>query len=141
MHHARLWLAGALGAVLVLATPGMTSSAAAAKNDQAFSVYAPSMVVLTIANGEESEPVQRAVMLRCTPAGGDHPAAADACDALEAAAGDFTAITKGASYCAKDFRPVTVTARGVWQGALVDKRATFSNACVLTRATGQVFGF
>jgi hypothetical protein len=142
MLSARRWFSGLLGGVLVLAALGSTaSSAAAAKPDQRHSLYAPSMLVLTIAQGESPEPVQRATMLRCGTRGGDHPSSTAACRALDAADGNFAALAPKDTVCTLEYRPVTVTAHGVWRGKLVSHEATFGNACELRRTTGQIFDF
>ena len=138
-RHARRtvgqWALAALAAALTLAS---TASAAAARPE---SLYAPRALVLTVAQGEEPEPVARAVTLQCTPRGGTHPAAAHACATLEPVGGDVTALTPADTFCTLQYEPYTVTARGVWDGRLLDVRATYGNRCALAAATGPVFAF
>lgn len=105
------------------------------------SLYSPSTLVLTIANGDQPEPVQRAVMLRCMPVGGDHPAPQEACDALAQADANLAGFTSNGQFCTREYRPVTVTLRGVWRGKFVDSTATYGNTCGLVSVTGPVFAF
>jgi hypothetical protein len=130
-------LAATFIATVIASTPGAASASAT----PAPSVHAPSMLVLTIAKGERPEPVDRAAALSCTPRGGDHPAIADACASIEAANGDIASIAQGPGPCDYVYRPLTVTARGVWGGTLTEFQATYPNRCVMLRSTGAVFGF
>lgn len=102
---------------------------------------APSLLTLTIADGEAPAPVERAVALRCTPPGGDHPDPVAACRTLRTVDGDFRKLEPGDGFCTLEYRPVTVTAQGVWRGTLVSYQYTFGNQCELLRATGPVFAF
>ncbi|GGV66150.1 hypothetical protein GCM10010499_11070 [Streptomyces thermoviolaceus subsp. apingens] len=43
--------------------------------------------------------------------------------------------------CAKDYRPVVVTAQGVWQGERVAQERTFANACLKNAAAHGVLAF
>jgi len=105
------------------------------------SLYAPSALVLSLGYGEDARSVQRAVMLRCTPLGGDHPGVAAACAALDEVDGDFAALSGESGACTREYNPVTVTVDGVWRGRHTHYRATFSNPCMLVRAKGPVFEF
>jgi hypothetical protein len=138
-------LATGLATLLVLYTPAAAAASATDTHPgaaaQPRSLYAPSVLVLTVAQGTDPEPVQRAVALRCTPRGGDHPAPERACRALDRVDGDFTRLTPGRWTCTLEYRPLTVTARGVWRGRLVGRTATYPNRCALLRATGKVFAF
>jgi hypothetical protein len=82
------------------------------------------------------------VTLSCSPARGSHPRPSEACRAVNAAHGDFTAL-KGREgvMCTMQFQPATAEAKGTWRGHPVRYRKTFSNACVLAVSTGPVFGF
>jgi hypothetical protein len=131
----------AAGGVLTFVIAQTPSSWADEQTRLPGSLYAPSVLVLTFAAGEEPEPVQRAVSLRCMPPGGDHPAPAAACRDLEEAGGDFARLPVSRDPCTFEYRPVTVTARGVWRGSMRSYSATFPNRCVMIRRTGSVFPF
>jgi hypothetical protein len=83
----------------------------------------------------------RAVILRCSPAGGGHPSAAKACAALKPVAGKPGKLTPAEVVCTLQFAPVTATATGSWKGKKVSWSRTFGNGCELGRATGVVFRF
>lgn len=140
------WAAGALGTAIVLALLAAAAPSASAGERPAAvparqsSLYPPSVLVLTVAQGTHAQPVLRAVALRCGPLGGDHPAPVRACAALTGVGGDFTRL-HGTGLCTLEYRPTTVTARGVWRGSLITKQRTYPNRCALLRATGAVFAF
>lgn len=105
-------------------------------------LFAPSELVLTVSSGEDATYAQRAVGLRCAPtSGGDHPDAVGACTALHGADGDFEALSGARRMCTMIYRPVTVTAQGVWQGRMVSYHETFPNECTMRRERGVVFDF
>lgn len=142
-------IAGAIGLGAAL-TMGclVTAGGASAEQTQPRSLYAPSALVLTIGNGEDARTaaVQRAVTLSCNPTPtGTHPAPAEACAEIAAANGDFATLhttgTTPGRVCTKDYRPVVVTAQGVWEGRSVRYSQTFSNSCVMQGSTTQVFAF
>jgi hypothetical protein len=83
----------------------------------------------------------RAVLLRCSPPGGGHPKAAQACAALKAAGGRPAALEPAEVVCTLQYTPVTATVAGAWKGRKVTWSRTFGNECELTRATGVVFRF
>ncbi len=131
----------AAGGVLALVIGQTPSSWATDHTKLPRNLYAPTVLVLTYAQGETSEPVQRAVALRCQPPGGDHPVPAAACRSLEAAAGDFTRLRVSEEACSYEYQPVTVTARGVWRGSMRSFSGTFPNRCILLQRTASVFNF
>ncbi|MBH5334138.1 subtilase-type protease inhibitor [Streptomyces pactum] len=142
-------IAGAIGLGAAL-TAGCLVAAGGASAEQAQprSLYAPSALVLTVGQGEDARTatVQRAVTLSCTPTPtGTHPAPAEACAELSAVNGDFSALratgTTSGQFCTKDYRPVVVTAQGVWQGRSVRYERTFSNSCVMQGTSNAVFAF
>jgi hypothetical protein len=135
VRQARAVLAG----TFVLATLAFTPGAAAATADSA--PARPSVLVLTIAKGEVPEPVDRAVSLGCAPRSGDHPLPASTCSALAAVRGDITKLSPDSRPCTYEYRPLTVTARGVWNGELTEFQTTYPNRCVMLRATGTLFEF
>jgi hypothetical protein len=142
MRSPRRGITVAAGAVALLGTlgSGPTTAHAAAGDPAPTSIYAPSALVLTVSY-PGSETVRRAVMLRCTPLGGDHPAAAESCAALAVANGDFAALPATTEPCTREYRPVTVTAQGVWRGTVTSYRKAFANPCLMLRGSGPLFAF
>ncbi|MEU9985013.1 subtilase-type protease inhibitor [Streptomyces sp. NPDC050856] len=108
-------------------------------------LYAPSALVLTVAQGEDAATAapSRAVTLTCSPTpGGTHPAAKQACNQLRAADGRFEALKSDDQRpCIKIYDPVVVTAQGVWEGRRVNHEQTFSNSCVMQSQSMSVFNF
>ncbi|MFB9388457.1 subtilase-type protease inhibitor [Streptomyces coeruleoprunus] len=108
-------------------------------------LYAPSALVLTVAQGESaaySTPL-RAVTLTCMPSpGGTHPSPQAACDALREVNGEFGALRSDSQRaCIKIYDPVVVTAQGVWEGQRVSFERTFGNSCVMGAEGTSVFAF
>lgn len=127
-------LAGA-GAVL----PGVTADADAA-------VYLPgqrpaaTVLTLTVGPGEESSVVHQSALLTCEPVSGSHPRADAACRELAKVNGDFAGLKgEDGQICPLLYDPVTVTARGTWQGKPVRYESTYPNSCLLTSMTAPVF--
>jgi hypothetical protein len=83
----------------------------------------------------------RGVELNCPGAGGYHPHAAEACDALALADGEPGAVAGSNRLCLGKFDPVTATAEGEWDGRPVAWHRTYPSACALDAATGAVFRF
>lgn len=85
----------------------------------------------------------RATVLTCDPAGGTHPKAADACQTLTSANGDFNSLPTAHSntMCPQIYKPVTFTATGTWHDRPVQFQKKFANSCVAGAQTGQVFQF
>lgn len=80
--------------------------------------------------------------LRCDPPGGSHSNAAEACDALAAAGGDFSNLRgQPGTACPDIFDPVTARAKGQYRGAPVEFERTYPNRCDLDRRTAPVFQF
>ncbi|QEU96526.1 SSI family serine proteinase inhibitor [Streptomyces kanamyceticus] len=131
--------AAAAAAVCVLTTTAGTAQAEAPKPT---SLYAPSALVFTVGHGEDTATatVERAVTLTCAPRpAGSHPAAAAACAELATVDGRFAELvgTESSVACTKEWRPVVVTADGVWGGRHVQWSATFSNACMMKAGLGE----
>ncbi|MBT1185483.1 serine protease [Streptomyces sp. CJ_13] len=103
---------------------------------QPASLYAPSAVVLAVAQGENAATVVRATTVSCAPtAQGTHPDPRGACAALNAAAGSLDALLAAPDTnraCPMHYDPVTVTADGVWKGSRIAWKHTFSNACAMS---------
>jgi hypothetical protein len=96
-------------------------------------------MVLTVAKGESTKPVQRRASLTCQPAGGTHKQARGACTELARVGGRFDRLQLGGGVCTMQWDPVTVTATGRWKGRKVTYQHTFGNSCTLTTTTGPVF--
>lgn len=80
------------------------------------------------------------VTLYCHPAGGTHPAPADACASLTAVHGRFADLPSGGG-CAGVWIPVTIAATGSWYGRHVDWKERHSNLGCAIAATDRVFNF
>ncbi|MEE1757472.1 subtilase-type protease inhibitor [Streptomyces sp. SP18CS02] len=108
-------------------------------------LYAPTALVLTVAQGEDAATASpmRAVTLTCTPTpGGTHPSAQRACSELRAVQGRFDALSgDNQRSCVKIYDPVVVTAQGIWEGRRVDFERTFSNSCVMQSENANVYSF
>jgi Subtilisin inhibitor-like len=76
--------------------------------------------------------------LTCSPHGGTHPRAAEACPQLADASGFVEEIPEEPGVCTKEFRPVVLEASGTWDGEPRKFSREFSNRCVGVRATGGV---
>ncbi|MER6142702.1 SSI family serine proteinase inhibitor [Streptomyces sparsogenes] len=139
----------ALGAALTLSSVVGTGAAGVANAEpaQPRSLYPASALVLTYGEGEDSgsTPVRRAVTLSCKPTPtGTHPTPDQACAELRSVDGAFrelTARTEPDRACTREWRPVTVTAQGVWDGRRVWYEHTFANPCFKNAVEGQVFDF
>jgi hypothetical protein len=86
---------------------------------------------------------EHTVTLQCDPTGGTHPKAAEACADVAKAGGQLAQMPAGANprACFMIYAPVTVTARGEWQGQAVRFTEKFPNTCVMRDKTGSVFDF
>ncbi|MFI7405146.1 SSI family serine proteinase inhibitor [Streptomyces sp. NPDC049541] len=94
---------------------------------------------LTVTKGDARSPHTRDTLLLCDPPQG-HARAADACEELAAADGDIARIpSKKNIFCPMIYAPVTVHARGEWNGRRVEYTQTFSSTCVMAGRTGSVF--
>ncbi|MGW1412059.1 SSI family serine proteinase inhibitor [Streptomyces sp. NPDC002403] len=75
--------------------------------------------------------------LRCGPAGGSHPVAAQACGRLDELAGegaDPFAPVPGDALCTKQFGgPATARVTGTWQGRRVDTVFSRTDGCEISR--------
>ncbi|MER5966813.1 SSI family serine proteinase inhibitor [Streptomyces sp. NPDC002057] len=71
-----------------------------------------------------------------------HPHRAEACAALDAADGDFDRLPgQPGARCTAEHSPVTLSARGTYQGRSVDWTRTYGNPCQANAQTGAVFAF
>lgn len=131
-------------ALLTTALSGLSSTPA---HSAPFSLYAPSALVLTVGHGENAAETvpERAVTMSCAPtASGTHPDVRTACAELALLDGDFDTLGPHAGppvYCTKEYRPVVVTAQGVWRGKHVDYAHTYGNSCLKDAEGASVFAF
>jgi hypothetical protein len=127
-----------IGAVAAL---GMAVPASAGADNE----VAPSVLTLTVGDGESLDGAtnQRTVLLICSPdALGTHPQATQACEELGAVGGDFGQLRgEPMRFCQFIYKPVTVGAAGIWNGAAVSYRRTFPNQCMEQNTNRYVFAF
>ncbi|AYC37783.1 SSI family serine proteinase inhibitor [Streptomyces griseorubiginosus] len=93
---------------------------------------------LTVTKGDSRSSDTRGTLLLCDPPQG-HGRAAEACAQLDAADGDIGALPAADVLCPMLYAPVTVQARGQWNGRPVEYRQSFSNTCLMEARTGAVF--
>ncbi|KEI43158.1 SSI family serine proteinase inhibitor [Saccharopolyspora rectivirgula] len=101
----------------------------------------PSVLRLSISSDARNE--ARTAVLICDPAGGTHPKATEACADLDTVDGDLDALAAAHANtpCPLVYRPVTVSAEGVWNQRSVEFEKRYANACVAQTYTGSVFAF
>lgn len=135
-------------AIPLLATgtlAGLLGGTATAAPAAPTSLYAPSALVMTVAEGESAAAgvPMRAVTLSCNPRPrGTHPVPDTACTELASVGGDFAALgDAGDRVCPMIHDPVVVTATGVWEGERVHFEHTYGNACVMSSEGTSVFAF
>ncbi|MFF7970990.1 SSI family serine proteinase inhibitor [Streptomyces sp. NPDC007905] len=127
--------AAAVGALLASAGLLAAGPAHAAPRD----TFPGNWLHLTVTRGDSGSGVTRGTLLLCDPPLG-HPHAAEACAQLAAAGGDIARIPHDTHvFCPMIYAPVTVHARGRWNGRLVVYRQTYSSKCVMRTRTGSVF--
>jgi len=84
----------------------------------------------------------KVVTLECDPAGGTHPNSKAACADLATADGDLDQVVDDQLVaCTLEYRPVTASAHGHWEGRPVTWNQEYPNDCTLTTDTGTVFRF
>ncbi|MEV6950499.1 subtilase-type protease inhibitor [Streptomyces sp. NPDC051183] len=133
----------AMGLAALTALVGSGAADAAPSGTE--SLYAPSVLVLSLTDGADADngTVRRAVTLVCAPRpGGTHPSPAAACAELRAHGPDLDALAQPRSdaACTREWDPVTVAADGVWQGRRLNYTYTFANPCGLRNSSGVLFG-
>ncbi|WP_458246227.1 SSI family serine proteinase inhibitor [Streptomyces sp. MAI_2237] len=122
---------GLLTAVLLLA--GAAPAQAAAPYP-----FAGDYLYLTVTKGDTRSSDTRGTLLMCDPPQG-HTLAAQACAELAAAGGDIAALPPKDVFCPMVYAPVSVHARGMWDGRQVEYARTFPNGCAMSARTGSVF--
>jgi hypothetical protein len=126
-------------ATMLVATVAAVEIVAATPGQAAGPAVRPTLLLLTVAKGESTKPVQRLASLTCQPAGGSHRQARGACTELAKVGGNFDHLQLAGGLCTMQWDPVTVTANGRWKGRKVAYKHTFGNACTLSTTTGAVF--
>ncbi|WP_405141399.1 SSI family serine proteinase inhibitor [Sphaerisporangium sp. NBC_01403] len=124
--------------------PGQQAGAIGTAPDQAMLVVGPRSRVLALAihHGDKAFPPDRILTLQCSPPGGSHPKAAEACKALEAVGGDPAKLNVSpGTVCPQASEPVSLAAIGMWDGGRIKWEHTFGNACLLRSAMGPVYAF
>ncbi|GAA4436213.1 SSI family serine proteinase inhibitor [Actinokineospora soli] len=118
----------ALGAVLVAGPVAIASQHPEEKR---------AVLALTVTDRDGAVKIRT---LRCGPDGGTHPSASAACAALSQVDGDFTQLnTQPGLMCTLEYDPVSATARGTWNGKVVNYHETFPNRCAMWSHTSPVF--
>ena len=97
------------------------------------------LMITPLPGGTPSSP--RVVTLTCDPVGGTHPRAAEACEQLAAANGDIKAVPYVPRPCPPIWEPVTVTARGVWHGQVIDYTVREGGVACANVSHGVIFWF
>ncbi|GAA2790052.1 SSI family serine proteinase inhibitor [Crossiella cryophila] len=107
----------------------------------AAAVSQETVLTATTADGETGTPPGKVATLTCEPTGGTHQQRAKACAQLVAAHGQVANLAgdPDSQVCTMDYRPVTVTLKGIWQGQPLAYQKTYGNGCVLRGMTGDVF--
>ncbi|MGW0826032.1 SSI family serine proteinase inhibitor [Streptomyces sp. NPDC002845] len=93
---------------------------------------------VTVTEGDSRSSDTRGTLLLCDPPQG-HAHAARACEELRAAEGDIGRIPSKEVFCTMVYAPVSVSARGEWNGRRVAYERAFSNSCEMVAHTGAVF--
>ncbi|SFP73802.1 Subtilisin inhibitor-like [Amycolatopsis arida] len=139
MLHKR-FLRSVLAAALLL--PAVAATGAAPAAAEPAEPQPRGVLVMTASHGEKPSPHANRVLLTCDPTGGTHPYAETACTRLAAVDGDIAAVSVGPDRpCYLIYAPITVTAKGFWDGQPVRYRETFPNDCVLEVEKGALFRF
>ncbi|WP_158607843.1 subtilase-type protease inhibitor [Nocardia panacis] len=108
-------------------------------------IIGPSAFTLTVGEGEAigTAANQRTVWLVCAPTVfGTHPKSGQACGELAEAAGNFDKLKgRGTRFCPFVYRPITVSAQGVWNGTKVSWQHKYANSCERENTDSFVFDF
>ncbi|WP_225826347.1 SSI family serine proteinase inhibitor [Streptomyces naphthomycinicus] len=126
--------AAAAGALLAAAGLLTAGPAQAAPRDS----LSGNWLYLTVARGDAKSADSPGALLLCDPPQG-HRHAAEACAELDAVGGAIDRIPAEKVFCTMIYAPVTVQARGQWNGRAVDFQETYTSACVMKARTRHVF--
>jgi hypothetical protein len=125
----------AIIALMVLAGGLVGATPAAAAEEKGGTL---GIMITPLPGGMPSTP--RFALLTCEPTGGTHPRAAQACDEIAKVGGDIAAIPPVSGMgCLPVWEPVTITARGTWQGVAVDFTAEQGSVSCAQISHGAVF--
>jgi Subtilisin inhibitor-like len=130
-------------AATVAAAAALSGAAAVAATPAEAAPARPTMLLLTVTQGETATTADSSATLYCNPTGGTHPLAAQVCAALTVTDGAPRAMDANTEQlmCPFIYQPVTVTAFGLVNGRFVDFQQTYGNACTMRSATGLLFQF
>ena len=135
MRRARLFAAAGIAAA-AMTIAGVAAPAASAQVDQ------PTILFLSISQGETITADAPTVSLTCSPTGGTHPSAAEVCAALDYVRGELEMADADPNrMCTMIYAPVTVSAFGFVGNRMVDIERTYGNACVMAADTGSLYQF
>jgi hypothetical protein len=88
---------------------------------------------LTVQVRESAKASPKTWTLTCDPAGGDHPKAAEACQALTKVQDPFKAVSSQ-QMCTQIYGgPQEATVKGTWNGKQIDTKFTRRNGCEMHR--------
>src|SRR6266508_2387193 len=113
-----------LMAFAVAASAGLVGAVVAAQPAPAVGAQSRLTIKVRPATGSA-----RVAWLTCSPTGGSHQRAAEACAALTMAGGDPSRIPPIDGFCTMEYAPVTLKVDGRWQGRTVKFRQKYSSAC------------
>jgi hypothetical protein len=102
----------------------------------AAAAYVPTKVTITV---KATGAPLRTATLTCSPAGGTHQAAAEACAVLAGARGNPAKITPADVMCTLEYAPVKVKMAGRYHRKPVRFKKTYSNPCRLQAEAGALF--
>ena len=123
----RMMLAAAAAAVLTTASPAAAVTPAKTK-----------LTLIYMADAGYAA----AVVLRCGPVGGAHPAGKKACATLKKVGGRPERLKAPPdAMCTMEYAPITAQITGTWKGKTVNWSRKFGNTCDLARTTGVLFQF
>lgn len=100
--------------------------------------FSGNWLYFTVTRGDAPNSDKRGVLLMCDPPRRDGRAA-EACAQLDTVKGDLTRLQAADGLCTMIYAPVTVEARGEWNGEAVEYTQTYANECVMNARTGRVF--
>ncbi|MBC2902064.1 SSI family serine proteinase inhibitor [Streptomyces cupreus] len=139
MTHSTTVKAGRAGARgVLLAVASLLVLAAVPAHSAERETFPGNWLYLTLTTGNARSGDTRGTLLMCNPPLG-HASAAEACAELAAVEGDIDRMTQKDTLCPMIYAPVSVKARGHWNGRPVEYRRTFDSACRMEAWTGVVF--
>jgi hypothetical protein len=117
---------------LILCVVLAATLSACGKNADSGSSSGETALTITLVSDEGVDP--ETFKLKCDPPGGDHPQAAEACKALDAAGADvFKPVAKDQMCTDLYGGPQTATVTGTYKGEKVDAEFNRTNGCEIDR--------